>query len=68
MRPRNLLKILGHALGVVVNLNRARIEEADIEKGMRAYSLDLITEADQELTDILGKETNLIYHFIGEGV
>ncbi|MBI1683625.1 P-loop ATPase, Sll1717 family [Caulobacter hibisci] len=68
MRPRNLLKILGHALGFAVNLNRARIEEADIEKGMRAYSLDLITEADQELTDILGKETNLIYHFIGEGV
>jgi hypothetical protein len=39
----------------------------DLEKGLRAYSLDLITEADQELTDILGEDTNLIYHFIGEG-
>ena len=39
----------------------------DLEKGLRAYSLDLITEADQELTDILNADTNLIYHFIGEG-
>ena len=67
MRPRNLLKILGHALGFAVNLNRPKITDIDIEKGMRSYSLDLITEADQELTDILGSETNLIYHFIGEG-
>ncbi|HZX61998.1 MAG TPA: hypothetical protein VFE66_02215, partial [Bacteroidales bacterium] len=28
---------------------------------------DLITEADQELTDILGADTELIYYFIGEG-
>jgi hypothetical protein len=27
----------------------------------------LITEADQELTDIVGEETSLLYHFIGEG-
>lgn len=67
MRPRNLLKIVGHSLGFAVNLNRPKIEDADIEKGLRAYSLDLVTEADQELTDILGWETNLIYHFIGEG-
>jgi len=67
MRPRNLLKILAHCLGFAVNLNRAKITEQDIEKGMRAFSLDLITEADQELTDVLGQQTNLIYHFIGEG-
>jgi hypothetical protein len=48
-------------------MGRQKIEEPDIEKGLKAYSLDLITEADQELTDILGKDTNLIYHFIGEG-
>ena len=39
----------------------------DLEKGLRAYSIDLITEADQELTDILGAETDLIYYFIDEG-
>jgi hypothetical protein len=43
-----------------------RIEESD-EKGLRAYSLDLITEADQEPTDIVGQDMSPLYHFIGEG-
>ncbi|MBX5183453.1 hypothetical protein HJB88_12500 [Rhizobium sp. NZLR5] len=67
MRPRNLIKLIGHCRGFAVSMGRSKIEEADIEKGLKAYSLDLITEADQELTDILGMDTNLIYHFIGEG-
>ena len=67
MRPRNLIKLLAHCRGFAVGLERARIDERDLDKGLRAYSLDLITEADQELTDLLGEDTNLIYHFIGEG-
>jgi hypothetical protein len=67
MRPRNLLKMLAHCRGFAVNLGRERIEQTDIEKGLKAYSLDLITEADQELTDIIGSDTTLLYHFIGEG-
>jgi len=67
MRPRNLIKLLSHCRGFAVGMGRARIEEVDFEKGLKAYSLDLITEADQELTDIIGRDTNLIYHFIGEG-
>jgi hypothetical protein len=67
MRPRNLIKLLSHCRSFAVGLERARIEETDFEKGLRAYSLDLITEADQELTDITGHGSNLIYHFIGEG-
>jgi hypothetical protein len=67
MRPRNLIKLFAHCRGFAVGLERARVGEVDLEKGLRAYSLDLITEADQELTDILGEDTNLIYHFIGEG-
>lgn len=67
MRPRNLLKLVAHCRGFAVGLGRSRIDESDLQKGLRAYSLDLITEADQELTDIIGSETNLIYHFIGEG-
>src|SRR4030095_16158035 len=58
MRPRNLIKLLAHCRGFAVGLERARIEEVDLEKGLRAYSIDLITEADQELTDILGAETD----------
>jgi hypothetical protein len=67
MRPRNLLKMLAHCRGFAVNLGRERIEQGDILKGLKAYSLDLITEADQELTDIIGSDTALLYHFIGEG-
>lgn len=67
MRPRNLIKLLGHCKGFAVGLGREKISEEDLLKGLRSYSLDLITEADQELTDILGQETNLLYHFIGEG-
>jgi hypothetical protein len=67
MRPRNLIKLLGHCRGFAVGLGHDKIEQQDIEKGLRSYSLDLITDADQELTDILGTDTNLIYHFIGEG-
>ncbi|MDX1006561.1 hypothetical protein GOE08_06630 [Sinorhizobium medicae] len=67
MRPRNLIKLLAHCRGFAVGMGRPRIDETDLEKGLRAYSLDLVTEADQELTDILGADTSLIYHFIGEG-
>jgi hypothetical protein len=67
MRPRNLIKLLAHCRSFAVGLERARIEQIDLEKGLHAYSLDLITDADQELTDILGTSTDLIYNFIGEG-
>jgi len=67
MRPRNLIKLIAHCRGFAVGLEHTRIEEIDLEKGLRSYSIDLITEADQELTDILGSDTDLIYHFIGEG-
>ncbi|MER8761980.1 MULTISPECIES: hypothetical protein [unclassified Mesorhizobium] len=67
MRPRNLIKLVTHCRGFAVGLEHDKIEEHDIRKGMRSYSLDLITEADQELTDILGEDANLLYHFIGEG-
>lgn len=67
MRPRNLIKLFAHCRGFAVGLGKSKIDEADFDKGLRAYSLDLITEADQELTDILGRGTNLIYHFVGEG-
>lgn len=67
MRPRNLIKLVAHCRGFAVGLEHEKIEVEDLEKGLKSYSLDLITEADQELTDILGEDTNLLYHFIGEG-
>lgn len=67
MRPRNLIKLVAHCRGFAVGLGHEKMQEEDLRKGLRSYSLDLITEADQELTDILGEDTNLLYHFIGEG-
>lgn len=66
MRPRNLLKIFGHCKGFAVNLRHTKIEVGDIEKGMLAYSNDLLIEADQELCNIDAEATGLIYHFINE--
>ncbi len=66
MRPRNLLKIINVCRGFAVNLQHQKIEEMDIEKGLKAYSNDLIVDADHELTDIEPSAKNLIYQFVGE--
>lgn len=67
MRPRNVIKLVAHCRGFAVGLGHEKIDADDLDKGLKSYSLDLITEADQELTDILGENTDLLYHFIGEG-
>lgn len=64
MRPRNLLKIFNHCRGFAVNFNRERIEQDDIEKGLRAYSQDVVSELDRELSDVFPVGENLIYKFV----
>src|SRR5207253_2899482 len=64
MRPRNVLKIFSHARGFASNLNHAKITETDLEKGVRAYSQDLLIELDHELTDVFPAAHDLLYHFI----
>ncbi|MCC7480837.1 MAG: hypothetical protein IT541_04855 [Hyphomicrobiales bacterium] len=64
MRPRNLLKIFNHCRGFAVNFGHARIEIEDIEKGFKAYSHDLLSELDHELSDVSPSWRNLLYHFI----
>lgn len=66
MRPRNLLKLFQACKGFAVNLRHDTIEQADIDKGLRSYSNDLLVDADQELTDIEPQAKGLIYQFIGE--
>lgn len=66
MRPRNFLKIINACRGFAVNMQHDKIEKEDIEKGLAAYSNDIIVDADQELTDIEPTAKNLIYQFIGE--
>ena len=66
MRPRNFLKLFGHCRSSAVNLSHDRIEQEDIEKGIRNYSDDIIVDADQELTDIEPSAGGFIYQFIDE--
>jgi hypothetical protein len=64
MRPRNVLKIFSHARGFASNLNHGKITETDLEKGVRAYSQDLVIELDHELTDVFPAAHDLLYHFV----
>jgi len=64
MRPRNVLKIFNHARGFATNFNHTRIEEDDIEKGLKAYSQDLIIELDRELGDVSHEARDILYFFI----
>lgn len=64
MRPRNLLKIFNHCRGFATNFRHAKIEEEDIEKGLRAYSNDLLVELDHELTDVFPAARDVLYHFL----
>ena len=64
MRPRNLLKIFNHCRGFATNFNRQKIEEIDIEKGLKTYSADLLEELDRELTDVFPEARDLLYYFL----
>lgn len=64
MRPRNVLKIFSHSRGFAANLSHSKITESDLEKGVRAYSQDLLIELDHELTDVFPAAQDLLYHFI----
>lgn len=64
MRPRNILKIFNHCRGFAANFRHSRIDEDDIEKGLRAYSNDLLVELDHELTDVFPLARDLLYHFL----
>lgn len=64
MRPRNMIKMFSHAKGFAANLSHQKIEDSDLEKGIRAYSQDLLVELDHELTDVFPASRDLLYHFI----
>lgn len=64
MRPRNMIKIFSHARGFASNLAHQKITESDLEKGVLAYSQDLLVELDHELTDVFPVAKDLLYYFI----
>jgi hypothetical protein len=64
MRPRNVLKIFNHCRGFAANFQRQLINENDIEKGLNAYSQDLLEELDREITDVLPYASDVLYYFL----
>lgn len=64
MRPRFLLNVISHCRGFAVNLEHQKIEEEDIDRGVSAYSTDLIYDIDLEIRDVLPFAEDVLYHFI----
>ncbi|WP_197325170.1 P-loop ATPase, Sll1717 family [Ralstonia solanacearum] len=64
MRPRNIIKIFAHSKRFATNLSHSKIDETDFEKGVCAYSQDLLVELDCELTDVFPAAKDLLYQFI----
>lgn len=65
MRPRFLLNLISQCKSFAINLNHDRILENDIEKGLVAYSTDLLADVGYEIHDVENKVDDILYAFIG---
>ncbi len=65
MRPRSLLDLIGHCRGYAVSLGHDRIQKEDIQKGMAAFSDDLLSEINLEIRDVYPESGDLLYAFLG---
>lgn len=65
MRPRFLLNLINQCKSFAINLNHDRVETEDIEKGLVAYSTDLLRDIGYELVDISPASKDVLYSFIG---
>jgi len=64
MRPRNVLKLFSYSKGFANNFSRPTIAEEDLEKGLNAYSQDLLVELSHELVDVFPGARDLLYYFL----
>lgn len=65
MRPRFLLNLINQCKSFAINLNHDRVLEGDIEKGLTAYSTDLLTDIGYEINDVENSVDDVLYAFIG---
>lgn len=65
MRPRFLLNLINQCKSFAINLNHDRVLEEDIEKGLTAYSTDLLTDIGYEINDVENNVDDILYAFIG---
>ncbi|WP_321386367.1 P-loop ATPase, Sll1717 family [Alcaligenes phenolicus] len=64
MRPRFLLNLISHCKSFAINLNHKVIESDDIEKGVAAYSADILRDIGYELRDVSEYTEEVLYAFI----
>lgn len=65
MRPRFLLNLISHCRGFAVNFGHEKIQVEDVEKGLSAFSTDLIYDIDLEIRDMLPFAEDVLYSFLG---
>jgi hypothetical protein len=69
MRPRFLLDLIGHCRSSAVNVGHHRIEVEDIDKGLKVFSSELLTDIGFEIADVLGasyeRAGELLLNFLG---
>jgi hypothetical protein len=66
MRPRYLLRLINAWRTAALNREHAAIESEDIEKGLTAFSEELVIEADAEIRDVIPEAGNVLYNLIHE--
>ena len=64
MRPRFLINFINHCRSFAINLNHFKIHEEDIEKGLKSYSSDLLTDINLEIRDIFPEAEDILFAFI----
>lgn len=64
MRPRFLLNLINQCKSFAINLNHEKILIEDIDKGLTAYSTDLLADIGYEINDIANNGSDILYAFI----
>ena len=64
MRPRNVLKLFSYSRSFANNFSKPAIDVDDIQKGLNAYSQDLIIDFGHELVDVNPGLEDLIYYLM----
>ncbi len=65
MRPRFLINLISQCKSAAINRGHSIIEQSDIEKGLAAYSSDLLVDVELEINDIAPGCGESLYALIG---
>jgi hypothetical protein len=63
MRPRHVIDLVKHCRAFAVNRRHDKIEEQDIDKGVEAFSADLVMDIGLEMRDVLPAATEVLFAF-----